>query len=76
MGSLIWSAEGRLGWLWALPPGWFAVMVCDLFAAGVNAEFVDDTAAMLTPGKCAVVADVSEEWETPVDTKWKLSARP
>jgi hypothetical protein len=49
--------------------GLFAGMVRDLFAAGVNAEFVDDTAAMLTSGKCAVVADVSEEWETPVDTK-------
>jgi len=49
--------------------GLFAGMVRDLFAAGVDAEFVDDAAAMLTPGKCAVVADISEEWETPVDTK-------
>lgn len=50
-------------------------MVRDLFAAGVNAEFVDDTAAMLTFGKCALIAEVSEEWEPPVDTKMEaLSA--
>ena len=37
--------------------------------AGVNAEFLDDVSAKLTPGKWAVVADVEEEWVTPVDTR-------
>jgi uncharacterized membrane protein len=69
VGSLIGLIEGPLGLAVGATTGLFAGMVRDLFAAGVGAEFVDDTAAMLTPGKCAVVADVSEEWETPVDTK-------
>jgi len=37
--------------------------------AGVNAEFLDDVSAKLTPGKWAIAADISEEWETPVDTR-------
>ena len=41
----------------------------DLNVAGVDAEFLDDITATLTPGKCAVIADVSEEWVTPVDTR-------
>lgn len=41
----------------------------DLSVAGVDAEFLDDTAAALTPGKCAVIVHISEEWITPVDTR-------
>jgi len=41
----------------------------DLYLAGVSAEFVDDVAATLNPGKFAVVADVNEEWITPVDVR-------
>jgi uncharacterized membrane protein len=69
VGSLIGLLEGPAGLAVGATTGLFAGMVRDLFAAGVGAEFVDDTAAIFTPGKCAVVADVSEEWETPVDTK-------
>jgi len=69
VGSLIGLIEGTVGLAVGATTGLFAGMVRDLFAAGVNAEFVDDAGAMLTPGKCAVVADISEEWETPVDTK-------
>ncbi|HXJ43629.1 MAG TPA: DUF1269 domain-containing protein [Bryobacteraceae bacterium] len=69
VGSLIGLLEGPVGVAVGATTGLFAGMVRDLFAAGVDAEFVDDTAAILTAGKCAVVADVSEEWETPVDTK-------
>jgi hypothetical protein len=37
--------------------------------AGVDAGFIDDVSAKLTPGKWAVVSDISEEWVTPVDTR-------
>jgi len=69
VGSLIGLLEGPVGLAVGATTGLFAGMVRDLFVAGVDAEFVDDAAAILTSGKCAVVADVSEEWETPVDTK-------
>jgi hypothetical protein len=37
--------------------------------AGVNADFLNEVSAKLTPSKWAVVADVSEDWVTPVDTR-------
>src|SRR5271166_1166679 len=69
VGSLIGMLEGPVGLAVGATTGLFAGLLRDLFAAGVDADFVDDAAAKLTPGKYAVVADVSEEWETPVDTK-------
>ena len=34
----------------------------------MDAEFLDQVTAALAPGKCAVLADISEEWVTPIDT--------
>ncbi len=41
----------------------------DLYVAGVSGEFVEHVAQELSPGKTAVVAEVSEEWVTPLDTR-------
>jgi hypothetical protein len=35
-----------------------------------------DVATALTPGKYAVVADVDEDWVTPVDTRMKAVGGP
>ena len=35
----------------------------------VGIDFLSDVAETLTPGKVAVVAEVDEEWTTPVDTR-------
>jgi len=43
--------------------------VADVCVAGVDEDFLADVAATLTPGKVAVVADISEEWVTPVDAR-------
>jgi hypothetical protein len=40
----------------------------DLARAGVATDFVDEVAGTLSPGKVAVVAEIDEEWVTPVDT--------
>src|SRR5579883_751592 len=52
VGSLIGLLEGPVGLAVGATAGLFAGMVHDLYTAGVDAEFVDDAAAMLTPGKC------------------------
>ena len=44
-------------------------MIRDLHAAGVNNHFVNEVAAVLKPGKSAIVADLNEEWTTPIDTR-------
>jgi hypothetical protein len=43
--------------------------IIDLNDAGVTEEFVSDIETALTPGKFAVVADIVEEWMTPLDTR-------
>jgi hypothetical protein len=49
--------------------GLLAGTIGDLTVAGVDADYVDNGSAALTPGKCAVVADISEDWITPVDDR-------
>jgi uncharacterized membrane protein len=41
----------------------------DLFNLGVDKEFLDTVSTELKPGKSAVVAEVQEEWITPLDTR-------
>jgi len=43
----------------------------DLHTLGVNSDFVNDVEAVLTPGKCAIVADLDEEYITPIDARMK-----
>jgi uncharacterized membrane protein len=49
--------------------GALAGMVGDLYSYGVDADFVSDVETALTPGKSAVIAEVEEEWVTPLDTR-------
>src|SRR5260370_36632378 len=43
--------------------------IADLDNVRVGSDFLSDVAETLTPGKVAVVAEVDEEWTTPVDTR-------
>jgi uncharacterized membrane protein len=44
-------------------------LMVDLSHSGVNVDFVDEVSKALIPGKAAVVAEVEEIWQTPVDTR-------
>jgi uncharacterized membrane protein len=69
IGSLIGLLGGPVGLGIGAVAGTVAGSLADLNFAGVNADFLDDASAILAPGKYAVVADISEEWVTPVDTR-------
>jgi uncharacterized membrane protein len=69
VGALIGLLGGPLGFVVGAAGGTIAGGMWDMYHSGVNAEFLDEVSAKLTPGKWAVVSDVSEEWETPVDTR-------
>jgi uncharacterized membrane protein len=43
--------------------------IFDLSRAGVATDFLDEVAGSLKPGKVAVVAEINEEWVTPVDAR-------
>lgn len=69
IGSLLGLLEGPVGLGVGGVAGALAGSIGDLNVAGVDAEFLDDVAATLTPGKFGLIADISEEWVTPVDTR-------
>ena len=41
----------------------------DIYRSGVSTKFVEEVSTALTPGKLALIADISEEWITPLDVK-------
>lgn len=49
--------------------GGLAGSLGDFYRAGVGADFFDEVCSALKPGKFAVIADINEEWVTPVDTQ-------
>jgi len=69
IGSLIGLLGGPIGLGLGAAFGATAGAIGDLYTAGVDEDFLADVAAQLTPGKFAVLADISEEWVTPLDTK-------
>src|SRR6516162_2460047 len=69
IGSLVGLLGGPVGLGVGAAAGAIAGSLSDLITAGVDSSFLDDISDVLTPGKHAVVADISEEWVTPVDTR-------
>ena len=69
IGSLIGLLGGPAGLAVGALAGTMVGSIADLFVAGVDSDFLAEASNALTPGKYAIVADVSEEWVTPVDTR-------
>ncbi|HSU30393.1 MAG TPA: DUF1269 domain-containing protein [Bryobacteraceae bacterium] len=69
IGSLVGLLGGPVGVGVGAAVGATVGVVGDLYKAGVNEDFLYSVAPALTPGKFAVLADVSEEWVTPVDAR-------
>jgi uncharacterized membrane protein len=64
LGGLIGLMGGALG---AAAGGAIADSWHDLFNLGIGEDFLDSVSQELTLGKSAVVAEVDEEWVTPLD---------
>jgi uncharacterized membrane protein len=69
IGSLIGILGGPVGVAVGAGAGMLAGSFSDLFVAGVDSDFLAEVSTILTPGKHAIVADISEEWVTPIDTR-------
>jgi uncharacterized membrane protein len=69
VGSLIGILGGPVGLAVGAVSGAMIGAIPDLENARVGSDFVDDVGRALTPGKAALVAEVDEEWTTPVDTR-------
>ena len=70
IGSLIGLLGGPIGLALGTVAGTVAGSIGDMNRAGVNTDFLKEASAKLTPGKWALVSDVSEDWiTTPLDIK-------
>jgi uncharacterized membrane protein len=68
-GSLIGLLGGPVGMLAGATAGMSAGAAADLSSASLGADFLDDVTKQLQPNKVALVAEIDEEWVTPVDTR-------
>jgi uncharacterized membrane protein len=69
LGSLIGVLGGPTGLAIGALAGMVAGSTADLDNARVGDDFIDDVAKKLTPTKFAVVAEIQEDWTTPVDSR-------
>ncbi len=68
-GSLLGLLGGPAGIAVAAGAGTLGGALYDLARVGVGEDFLADVGRQLQPGKSAVVAEISEEWVMPVDTR-------
>jgi uncharacterized membrane protein len=69
LGSLIGLLGGPVGVAIGATAGLFAGGMADLNNARVGEDFVDDVRQALEPNRFAVVAEIQEDWTTPVDSR-------
>jgi len=69
VGGLIGLIGGPVGAAVGAASGLALGAFYDVDTARVGEDFLDDVSKTLTPNKVAVVAEVEEEWTTPVDTR-------
>ena len=69
LGSLIGLLGGPVGLAVGATAGFAAGGAADMYNAQVGEDFIDDVTKTLVPNKVAVVAEIEEDWTTPVDTR-------
>ncbi len=69
LGSLIGLLGGPIGLAVGALAGSVVGATADLENSRVGVDFVDDVTQQLQPNKFAVVAEIQEDWTTPVDSR-------
>src|SRR5215468_6151486 len=69
LGSLIGVLGGPAGVAVGAAAGMGAGSALDLTNIGVGSDFIDDVRKVLSPKKVALIAELEEDWTTPVDTR-------
>jgi uncharacterized membrane protein len=73
VGSVIGLLGGPIGVALGAASGALGGSLSDLDTARIDEDFLNDVSKLLTPGKTALVAEVDEEWTTPVDTNMEAA---
>jgi len=69
VGALIGLLVGPVGVAVGAVSGLTLGALADVGDASVGEDYVEEVSMSLTPGKVAVVAEIEEDWTTPVDTR-------
>lgn len=69
VGGLVGMFAGPVGAAVGLGAGGTLGALHEMFDLGVSNEFLETVSEKLTAGKTAVVAEISEEWLTPLDSR-------
>jgi len=69
LGSLIGVLAGPVGLAVGASAGLLAGGAVDVSNTGIGYDFIDDVSRVLLPNRVAVIAEIDEEWTTPVDTR-------
>jgi len=69
LGSLIGVLFGPVGLAIGATAGFTGGATADLYNSGVGDDFIDDVSKFVLPSKVALVAEIEEDWTTPVDTR-------
>jgi uncharacterized membrane protein len=68
-GSLIGVLGGPIGMALGASTGTLLGAAFDLTRAGISDDFLNEMSAYLLPGKAAVITELDEEWQAPIDTR-------
>jgi uncharacterized membrane protein len=69
LGSLVGLLGGPAGLAAGAAAGALGGATADLDNSRIGSDFIDDVNKTLTPNHVALVAEIEEEWTTPVDTR-------
>ena len=69
IGSMFGVLAGPVGLAVGAGSGTLIGAAFDLTRAGIDEDFVREVSEFLLPGKAAVIAEIEEEWQTPLDTR-------
>lgn len=68
-GSLIGVLGGPLGMMVGASAGTMIGATFDVARAGISDDFLQEMSEFLLPGKTAVIAEIDEDWQAPIDTR-------
>jgi uncharacterized membrane protein len=68
-GSLIGILGGPIGMAVGATTGTLIGAAFDLTRAGISDDYLDELSTYLLPGKAAVITELDEYWQAPVDTR-------
>ncbi len=69
VGSMIGLLGGPIGLAIGAGTGTLVGAAVDVTQAGIGSDFLEEVSESLEPGKAAVLAEVDEGWQTPLDSR-------